>query len=106
MAILFLVALQLILLDFSLRNMVTLLPLFQQLHLLILFSYVIILANAFKTMLNQGKVSVFSHPAPDFTGNACVLPYGGRYWFEIFGEGNGNPLQYSCLENSMDGRAW
>ena len=22
------------------------------------------------------------------------------------GEGNGNPLQYSCLENPMDGRAW
>ena len=22
------------------------------------------------------------------------------------GEGNGNPLQYSCLENSMDGGAW
>ena len=22
------------------------------------------------------------------------------------GEGNGDPLQYSCLENSMDGRAW
>ena len=22
------------------------------------------------------------------------------------GEGNGNPLQYSCLENSMDGAAW
>ena len=22
------------------------------------------------------------------------------------GEGNGNPLQYSCLEKSMDGRAW
>ena len=22
------------------------------------------------------------------------------------GEGNGNPVQYSCLENSMDGRAW
>ena len=21
-------------------------------------------------------------------------------------EGNGNPLQYSCLENSMDGGAW
>ena len=21
-------------------------------------------------------------------------------------EGNGNPLQYSCLENSMDGEAW
>ena len=22
------------------------------------------------------------------------------------GEGNGNPLQYSCLENPRDGRAW
>ena len=22
------------------------------------------------------------------------------------GEGNGNPLQYSCLENSMDRGAW
>ena len=24
----------------------------------------------------------------------------------IFGEGNGNPLQYSCLENPMDGGSW
>ena len=23
-----------------------------------------------------------------------------------FGEGNGTPLQYSCLENTMDGGAW
>ena len=23
-----------------------------------------------------------------------------------FGEGNGIPLQYSCLENPMDGGAW
>ena len=23
-----------------------------------------------------------------------------------FGEGNGNPLQHSCLENPMDGGAW
>ena len=22
------------------------------------------------------------------------------------GQGNGNPLQYSCLENPMDGGAW
>ena len=26
--------------------------------------------------------------------------------FWIFGEGNGNPFQYSCLENPMDGGAW
>ena len=25
---------------------------------------------------------------------------------QIFGEGNGTPLQYSCLENPMDGGAW
>ena len=24
----------------------------------------------------------------------------------FYGEGNGNPLQYSCLENPMDGGAW
>ena len=24
----------------------------------------------------------------------------------IDGEGNGNPLQYSCLENPVDGGAW
>ena len=23
-----------------------------------------------------------------------------------YGGGNGNPLQYSCLENPMDGGAW
>ena len=26
-------------------------------------------------------------------------------FFQI-GEGNGNPLRYSCLENPMDGGAW
>ena len=24
----------------------------------------------------------------------------------FFGGGNGNPLQYACLENPMDGGAW
>ena len=24
----------------------------------------------------------------------------------VCGEGNGTPLQYSCLENPMDGGAW
>ena len=35
----------------------------------------------------------------------------GKPWFspwvgKIPGEGNGNPLQYSCLENPMDTGAW
>ena len=27
-------------------------------------------------------------------------------WEDPLGEGNGNPLQYSCLENPRDGGAW
>ena len=32
-----------------------------------------------------------------------MLPF---YLIIIIGEGNGDPLQYSCLENPMDGGAW
>ena len=35
-------------------------------------------------------------------GALGLIPGSGR----SPGEGNGNPLQYSCLENSMDGGAW
>ena len=35
-------------------------------------------------------------------GDQGSIPGSGRYP----GEGNGNPLQYSCLENPMDGGAW
>ena len=38
-----------------------------------------------------------------------VLTFVVRAWFDICysnGEGNGTPLQYSCLENPMDGGAW
>ena len=35
-------------------------------------------------------------------GDMGWIPGSGRFP----GEGNGNPLQYSCLENSMDGGAW
>ena len=30
----------------------------------------------------------------------------GRKVMTNLGEGNGTPLQYSCLENPMDGGAW
>ena len=29
-----------------------------------------------------------------------------QFSLSCFGEGNGNPLQYSCLENPRDGGAW
>ena len=35
-----------------------------------------------------------------------ILPLIVLFGKERNGEGNGNPLQYSCLENTMDGGAW
>ena len=45
---------------------------------------------------SDGKVSACN------AGDLGLFPGSGR----SPGEGNGNPLQYSCLENSMDGGAW
>ena len=45
---------------------------------------------------SEGKASAYN------AGDPGSIPGSGR----SPGEGNGNPLQYSCLENSMDGGAW
>ena len=39
---------------------------------------------------------------PANAGDLGLIPGSGR----CPGEGNGNPLQYSCLENSMNREAW
>ena len=39
---------------------------------------------------------------PCYAGDLGSIPGSGTY----SGEGNGNPLQYSCLENSMDREDW
>ena len=39
---------------------------------------------------------------PNNAGELDLVPG----WRKSPGEGNGNPLQYSCLENSMDRGAW
>ena len=44
----------------------------------------------------DGKVSAYN------AGDPGLISGLGR----SSGEGNGNPLQYSCLENPMDGEAW
>ena len=41
-------------------------------------------------------------PANAGAAEVRLIPGSGRY-FEV---GNGNPLQYSCLENPMDRGAW
>ena len=45
---------------------------------------------------SEGKVSAYN------VGDLGLIPGSGR----SPGEGNGTPLQYSCLENPMDGGAW
>ena len=45
---------------------------------------------------SDGKASAYNE------GDPGSIPGSGR----SPGEGNGNPLQYSCLENPMNGGAW
>ena len=45
---------------------------------------------------SDGEVSVYN------AGDLGSMPGLGRFP----GEGNGNPLQYSCLQNPMEGGAW
>ena len=45
---------------------------------------------------SDGKASAYN------VGDPGSVPGLGR----SPGEGNGNPLQYSCLENPMEGGAW
>ena len=45
---------------------------------------------------SDGKASAYNAEDPG------SIPGSGRFT----GKGNGNPLQYSCLENPMDGGAW
>ena len=45
---------------------------------------------------SDGKASAYNE------GDPSSIPGSGR----SPGEGNGNPLQFSCMENPMDGGAW
>ena len=67
-----------------------------------------------KECSNYHTIALISHASKDFPGGSDgkasaynagdlgSIPGSGR----SPGEGNGNPLQYSCLENPMDGGAW
>ena len=64
------------------------------------------------TMINPTTVSLRG-PYKDFYSTVVVLllipaqmPRNFVFFMLFFGIGNGKPLQYFCLENSMDGEAW
>ena len=69
--------------------------------------------RVFSPLLVRALVTGF-RAHPDFPGGsdskAPVYNVGDPGWIpgsgRSPGEGNGNPLQYSCLENPMDGGAW
>ena len=66
-------------------------PSFLKLNNIILYIYI-----NFPGGSDRCKVSVYD------TGDPGSIPGLGR----SVGEGNGNPLQYYCLENPMDREAW
>ena len=72
--------------------------------MIILFLYTFTNLGAFNdTMGFPGSSMVRNPPAnAGDTGDAGLIPGSGR----SPGGGNGNPLQYSCLKNSMDRGAW
>ena len=51
----------------------------------------------------ESRKKIQTHLSSSFGKETTCL---AEDWGLIPGEGNGNPLQYSCLENSMDRRAW
>ena len=64
-------------------------------HCHLLFSHSVIALQGFPGG-SDGKVSACN------AGDPALISGSGR----SPGEGNGNPLQHSCLENPMDGGAW
>ena len=61
-----------------------------------LLNHMVNLFDSFASLVAQMIVSVYN------AGDPGSIPRMGRFP----GEGKGNPLQYSCLENPMDGGAW
>ena len=54
-------------------------------------------------MLSEVKGCILSLRSSDFTKKRTINKYHAA---QYSGKGNGTPLQYSCLENPMDGGAW
>ena len=67
--------------------------------------------HLFSKLLNSTQFYCFRewfHESPRITVHLRISALSWQYTqvYAIAGEGNGNSLQYSCLENPMDGGAW
>ena len=54
--------------------------------------------HLYKALLYMSRASLAAHSPTANAGDTGLLPGSGR----SSGEGNGHPLQYSCLGNPMD----
>ena len=93
-----------------------LLPLKIQLHIIstpplldfLSFCFFVLLCDSLSLFTNSSTVSKGFPGGSEVKASACnvgdlgSIPGSGR----SPGEGNGNPVQYSCLENPVDGGAW
>ena len=61
---------------------------------------------------NVGKLELWYIARGNVKLHLCLGRQFTNFFFNLiiptntFGEGNGTPLRYSCLENPMDGGAW
>ena len=78
-------------------------------HFQSLFPYGLLQTTDYSSLsMQQVLVDYLFYGGSEVKASACnagdpgSIPGSGR----SPGEGNGNPLQFSCLENPMDGEAW
>ena len=79
-------------------------------HLLKNFPQFVVI-HTVKGFVNKTEVDIFLELSCFFDDPTSVLTYVYKNHLclplaSADGEGNGTPLQYSCLENPMDGGAW
>ena len=69
------------------------------------FIFIICILGSFQTksVVTELRIMILT-----ISHNENTAPFSKFYkqLMDKVGEGNGNPLQYSCLENPMDGGAW
>ena len=62
----------------------------------------------FNFLSHPGELHPYQHQCtcPKPSHPVCLLTINSNHVSYTIGEGSGTPLQYSCLENPMDGGAW
>ena len=67
-----------------------------------IYTYMCVCVCVCVTKLGASQVALVVKNMPANAGDKDLIPGSGR----SPGEGNGNPLEYSCRENPMDRVAW